>query len=83
MSKSTLGEEEDWDKEPPLPPQGTPPGARSMAPSQEEEWKQMVDQDPHSRSVTGDSGYGTMTATGEDESVDNMEELVGAVGGSL
>ena len=52
-----------------------------MAPSQEDEWKQMVDQDPHSGSVTVDSGHGTMTATGEDESIDNLEELVGAVGG--
>ena len=51
-----------------------------MAPSQEE-WKQMVDQDPCFRSVAGDSGHGMMTATGEDESVDNMEELMGAVGG--
>ena len=40
-------EEEDWDVEPPLPPQETPPGAGSMAPSQEDEWKQMIDQDPH------------------------------------
>ena len=52
-----------------------------MAPSQEEEWKRMVNQDPCSGSVTGDSGHRTMTATGEDESVDNMEEPVGAVGG--
>ena len=57
-SKSTLGEEEDWDEEPPLPPQGTPPRARSMAPSKEDEWKQMAIQDPTSRTVTGDSGQG-------------------------
>ena len=38
-SKSTLGEEENWDEEPPLQPRGTPPGAKSMAPSQEDEWK--------------------------------------------
>ena len=81
-SKSTSGEEEDWDEEPPLPPQGTPPGARLMAQSQEDEWKLMVNQDPRSGSVAGDSGHGTMTATGEDESVDNMEELVGVVGGA-
>ena len=51
-----------------------------MAPSQEDEWKQMVDQDPHSGSVAGDSGHGTMTETGEEESIDNIEELIGAVG---
>ena len=52
-----------------------------MAPSQEDEWKLMVDQDPHSGSVAGDSGHGTMAATGEDEPIDSTEELVGAVGG--
>ena len=52
-----------------------------MAPSWKDEWKQMVNQDPPSGSVTGDSGHGRMTATGEDESIDNIEELVGAVGG--
>ena len=36
-SKSTLGEEGNWDKEPPLPPQETPPGAKSVALSQEDE----------------------------------------------
>ena len=41
-----------------------------MAPSQEDEWKWMVDQDPHSGSVAGDSGHGTMAATGEDEPID-------------
>ena len=51
-----------------------------MAPSLQDEWKQMVDQDPHSGSVTGDSGHGTMTATGEDEPINNIKELVGAVG---
>ena len=80
VSKSALEEEENWDEEPPVPPRETPPGARSMAPSQEDEWKQMVNQDPHSGSVTGDSGHGTMTATGEDEPINNIEELVGAVG---
>ena len=44
--KSTPEEEEDWDAEPSLPPRETPPGASSMAPSQEDEWKQMIDQDP-------------------------------------
>ena len=52
-----------------------------MAPSQEDEWKGMVDQDPHSGSVAGDSGHGTMAATGEDEPTDSTEELIGAVGG--
>ena len=79
-SKSTSGEEENWDKEPPLPPQETPPGAKSLAPSQEDEWRLMVDQDPFSGSVTGDSGHGTMAATGEDEPIDSTE-LFGAVGG--
>ena len=40
----------------------------------------MVDQDPHSGSVTGDSGHGTRTATGEDESINNIKEPAGAVG---
>ena len=80
-SKPPLGEEENWDEEPPLPPHETPPGAKSMAPSQEDEWKFMVNQDPRSGSVTGDSGHGTMAATGEDEPIDSTEELVGAVGG--
>ena len=80
-SKSTLGEEENWDKEPPLPPHETPPGAKSMAPSQEDEWKLMVNQDPHSGSVAGDSRHGTMAATGEGEPIDSTKELVGAVEG--
>ena len=79
--KSTPGEEDDWNAEPPLPPQETPPGASSMAPSQEDEWKWMIDQDPHSRSITGDSGHGTMTATMETESIEDVKELTGAVGG--
>ena len=74
-----MGEEEDWDEEPPLRPQEALPGARSMTPSQDE-WKQMVNQEPCSGSVTGDSGHGTMTATGEDEFIDNTKELFGAVG---
>ena len=80
-SKSTLGEKENWDEEPPLPLHETPPEAKSMEPSQEDEWKLMADQDPHSRSVAGDSGHGTMAVTGEDEPTDSTEELVGAVGG--
>ena len=79
--KSTPGEEEDWDAEPPLPPQETPPGASSMAPSQEDEWKWMIDQDPCSGSITGDSGHGTMTATMETESIEDVKELTGTVGG--
>ena len=41
----------------------------------------MVNQDPHSGSVAGDSGHGTMAATQGDEPIDSTEELVGAVGG--
>ena len=52
-----------------------------MVPSQEDEWKLMVDQDPHSGSVAWDSGYGTMAATGEDEPINSTEELAGALGG--
>ena len=36
--KSTPEEEEDWDVEPSLSPWDPPPGASSMAPSQEDEW---------------------------------------------
>ena len=80
-SKSTLGEEENWDEEPPLPSQETLPGTKSMAPSQEGKWKLMVNQDPYSRSVAGDSRHGTMAATGEDKPFNSTEELVGALGG--
>ena len=80
-SKSTFGEEENWDEEHPLPPRQTPPGAKSMVPSQEDKWKLMVVQDPRSGSVAGDSGHDTMAATGEDEPIDSTEELTGAVGG--
>ena len=41
----------------------------------------MVDQDTHSGSVVGDSGHGTMTVTGEDEHINNIEELIGVAGG--
>ena len=78
--KSTQEEEEDSDAEPSLPPQDPPPGASSMAPSQEDEWKK-INQDPHSGSITGDSGHSTMTATEETESIEDVEELTGAVGG--
>ena len=73
-----MGEEENWDEEPPLSPYETLPGAKSMAPSEEDKWKLMVNQDPHSRSVAGDSRHRTMAATGEDEPIDSTEELVGA-----
>ena len=43
--KSTPEEEVDWDAEPSLPPWKTPPAASSMAPSQEDEWKWMINQD--------------------------------------
>ena len=80
-SKSTLEEEENWDEEPPLPPCETLPGAKPMALSQEDEWKLMVNQDPCSGSVAGDSGHGTLATTQEDERIVSTEELVGAVGG--
>ena len=79
--KSTPEEEEDWDAEASQPPQDTPPEASSMAPSQEDEWKQMINQDPCSCLIAGDSGHGTMAATGETESTEDVEELTGAVGG--
>ena len=78
--KSTPEEEEDWGAEPSLPTRETPPGASSMAPSQEDEWKWMINQDPRLGSITGDSGHGTMTATWETESIEDVEELTGAVG---
>ena len=59
-SKSTLGEEENWNEEPPLPPREIPPGAKSMAPSQEDEWKLMVDQDPHSGSAAASTPVQTL-----------------------
>ena len=36
---SQEGPEEDWDDEPLCPPQDPPPGARSVLPSQEDEWR--------------------------------------------
>ena len=41
-SKLTLEEEENWDEEPHFTPHETPPGAKPMVPSQEDEWKLMV-----------------------------------------
>ena len=78
---STPEEEEDWDAEPSLQPWDTPPGANFMAHSQEDEWKQMIDQDPCLGLITGDSGHDTMTATEETESIKDVEELTGAIGG--
>ena len=54
-----------------------------MAPSQEDEWKWMIDQDPHWGSIAGDSGHSTMTMTaaGETESIEDVKELTGVVGG--
>ena len=80
--KSTT-EEEDWDVNPPQPPWETPLGIGSMAPSQEDEWKWMIDQDPHSGWIAGVSGHGTMTVMKETESMEETEELTGAVGGVL
>ena len=80
-SKPTTEDEEDWDEEPPLPPHETLPGTMPSQQSQEDEWKLMISQDPHSRSVTGDSGHGTMAATSEDYPVNGNEKLVGVVGG--
>ena len=48
---------------------------------QEDEGKLMVNQDPRSISVPGDSGHGTMAVTSEDDPVDSNEKLVGVVGG--
>ena len=79
-NKSTP-EEEDWDADPALPPWETPPGAGSMAPSQEDEWEQMIHQDPCSRLITGDFEHGTMTVTKETELMEETKELTGAVGG--
>ena len=52
-----------------------------MAPSQEDEWKLMVNQDPHSGSIAGNLGHGTMTATRETELMEHVKELTGVVGG--
>ena len=77
--KSTPEEEGDWDAEPSLLPQDPPPGASSVAPSQEDEWKRMTNQNPHLGSIAGDSGHGRMTATWDTESIEDGEELTGAV----
>ena len=41
----------------------------------------MINQDPHSGLIAGDSGHGTMTSTRETESMEDVEELTGMVGG--
>ena len=41
----------------------------------------MVDQDPHSGSVTGDSGHGMMVMASEAKPINSNEELIGALGG--
>ena len=79
-SKPALEGEENWDEEPSLLPHETPPGAKPMVPSQEDEWKSVVDQDPHSGSVAGDSKHETMAVTQEDEPIDSTEELVAVHG---
>ena len=80
-SKLTLEDEENWYKEPPLPPQETPPGVRPILPSQEDKCKLMVNQDPCSRSVAGDSGHGMMAMTSEAKPVNSNKELIGTMGG--
>ena len=81
-SKPIVEDKENWDEELPLPPCETLPGAKPVLQSQEDEWKLMINQDPHSQSVTGDSGCGTLAVTPEHNPVDSDEKLVGAVGGT-
>ena len=81
MSKLTLEDKENWDEELPLPPHETLPGAKPVLQSQEDEWKQMVNQDPHFESVAGNSGHGTMAVTPADDPVNSNGKLVRAVGG--
>ena len=54
---------------------------RLILPSQEDKWKQMVDQDPHPGSVAGDSGHGKMAVTPKAKPVNGNKELIGAMGG--
>ena len=77
-----IEEEENWDDKPQCPLRSTPPGARIAPSSQEDEWRLMVNQDPHPDSVTGDSGHGTMATTAETEPATSNEELIGTVGGT-
>ena len=78
-SKPTSEDEENWNEELPLFPHEIPPAAKPVLPSQKDEWKLMVDQDPHSGSVAGDSGHGMMAVTPEDEPVNSNKELIRAV----
>ena len=41
----------------------------------------MVNQDPCSRSIAGDSGHGMMAITSEAEPINSNEELIRAMGG--
>ena len=75
----TLEDKENWEEEPLLPSQETLPGVRPILPSQEDEWKLMVNQDPHSGSVAGDSGHGIMVMTSEAKPIDSNGELIRAV----
>ena len=77
-STSKSEEKENWDDELLCPPRSTPPDARSVLLSQEDEWKLMADQDPCLDSVAGDPGHGTMTV--EEETVTDDEELIRAIG---
>ena len=80
-SKPTLENEENWDEEPPLPPQETLPGIKPILLSQEDEWKLMVNQGAHSGPVAGDSGHGMMVMTSEGKPINSNEELIRAMGG--
>ena len=76
-SKPTVEDEENWDEELLFPPCETLPGAEPVLQSQEDQWKLMINQDPHSGSVAGDSGHRTMAVTPEDNPVDSDEKMVG------
>ena len=82
MKASTTSKPTVEDEELLLPPHETLPGAKSVQQSQEDEWKLMINQDPCSGSVTGDSVHGTMAVTPEDGPVDSNEKLVRMVGGT-
>ena len=75
--KLTLEEEENWDEEPLLPPHKTPPGAKPMAPSQEDERKLMVDQDPRSGSVAGILGMEQWQQLGKMSPLTALKNLLG------
>ena len=54
-SKPTVEDKKNWDEELLLPPCETLPGAKPVLQSQEDELNLMINQDPYSKSVTGDS----------------------------